>query len=337
MHDGGVLAKEIVFTGKGKAELLDLDLRPLGDTEVRGKTRATLISPGTELAWLNDGNYPIRPGYAAVFEAEELGRSVKDIAKGDLLLCMGEHRSVQQLDEKFALKVPPELSPEQAVVARLMGVSMTTLMTTTARPGDKVLVCGAGPVGYLAAHQFALSGYDVTVIEPDLARQAIIRESGIRKVLSSVPVGMLGYDGEVALVVDCSGHEQAVLDGCKLVRKRGEVILVGVPWKANTKILAHEILHAIFFKFAIIRSGWEWEIPIQGRGFVWEELYEGYNNAPHSTMSGLKLALNWLAAGKIPITGLIATRKISRPQNTYDELITKKIREPFVVFDWTIR
>lgn len=330
------MAKEVVFTSKGKAELLDLELRPLGDTEVRGRTRVTLISPGTELAWLNDGNYPIRPGYASVFEAEELGRSVRRIAIGELLLCMGEHRSIQQIDEKFALKVPTGLPPEQAVVARLMGVSMTTLMTTAARPGDKVLVCGAGPVGYLAALQFALSGYDVTVIEPDVDRQTIVRESGIVKVLPSVPVGVPYYDGEVALVVDCSGHERAVLDGCKVVRKKGEVVLVGVPWKANTEILAHEILHAIFFKFAVVRSGWEWELPIQRRDFVWSELYEGYNNAPYSTMSGLKRALNWLAAGKIPLAGLVLKRKISQSQNTYNDLIAKKIREPFVVFDWAI-
>jgi len=329
------MAREIVFTGKGQAELLDFQPPPLGDAEVRGKTRATLISPGTELAWLNDGTYPLRPGYASVFEAEELGQSVRGVAKGDLLLCMGAHRSIQQVDEKFTLRVPKRLSPEQAVVARLMGVSMTTLMTTTARPGDKVLVCGAGPIGYLAAHQFAIAGYDVTVIEPDAARQTIIRDSGIAEVMASVPVGVPDYDEKVALVVDCSGHEQAVLDGCKVVRKRGEVVLIGVPWKAHTKIPAHEILHAIFFKFAVVRSGWEWDIPVQGRDFVWEELYEGYNNAPHSTMSGLKLALSWLAAGKIPLIGLVAARKLSQPQNTYDDLMAKKIKEPFVIFDWS--
>ncbi|MEO6609276.1 MAG: dehydrogenase, partial [Aestuariivirga sp.] len=155
-----------------------------------------------------------------------------------------------------------------------------------------------------------------------------------QKVLSAVPVGDAAYDGKVALVVDCSGHEKAVLDGCKVVRKKGEVVLVGVPWKAHTQILAHEILNAVFFSFAVLRSGWEWEVPIVERGFVWEELYEGYNNAPHSTMSELKLALDWLAAGKIPLDGLVTSRKISNPQPIYDALMARTIAQPFVVLDW---
>ena len=328
------MTKEIVFTGKGRAALQSFEPAPLGDTEVRGRTVVSLISPGTELAWLHEGNYPLRPGYAAIFEAEELGPSVEGIAKGDLLLCMGAHRSVQQFDQKYTIKLPANLLAEHAVIARLMGVSMTTLMTTTARPGDKVLVCGAGPVGYLAAHQFVNAGYDVTVIEPDHPRQVQMKNSGIHKVLSAIPLDDVAYNGQVALVVDCSGHEKAVLDGCKVVRKMGEVVLVGVPWKAHTQILAHEILHAIFFKFAVVRSGWEWEVPILSQGFVWEELYRGYNNAPHSTMSGLRLALDWLAADKVPLAGLVTTQKVVNPQTNYDALIAKKIAEPFVVLDW---
>jgi len=328
------MAQEIVFTGQGKVELLNFDAAPLGETEVRGRSLFTLISPGTELAWLNNGTYPLRPGYAAIFVAEVFGSSVSGISKGDILLCMGQHRSVQQIDYRFTLKVPFNLPPEIAVVARLMGVSMTTLMTTSARPGDRVLVCGAGPVGYLAAHQFAISGYRVTVIEPDPQRQLIMQRSGIVDVLSSVPLSDPEYDGKVALVVDCSGHEQAVLDGCKIVRKKGEIVLVGVPWKARTAILAHELLNAVFFKFAVVRSGWEWEIPVRSRDFLWEELYEGYNNSAHSTLSGLQLALNWLAAGKVPVSGLISRQRISNPQDIYDQLIVKNIQEPFVVLDW---
>ena len=41
---------EIVFSGKGKAELCPYDDPPLGPTELRGPTLATLISPGTDWA-----------------------------------------------------------------------------------------------------------------------------------------------------------------------------------------------------------------------------------------------------------------------------------------------
>lgn len=327
------MGSEIVFTGKRQFALEGYQDPPLAPAEVRGRTLATLISPGTELAWADTGNFPLRPGYAAVYEAEEIGRDVTGISKGDRLLSMGGHRSTQQFDQRYILKLSEGMAPELAVLARLMGVSMTTLMTTAARPGDKVIVTGAGPVGYLAAHQCRIAGYEVTVVEPDPSRSAQARASGLT-VVPKVPVEHPGFAGKVALVIDCSGHEGAALDGCKVVRKKGEVVLVGVPWKAHTSILAHEILHAVFFNYVQLRSGWEWEVPIVGRDFVWEELYEGYNNAQHTTMTGLAKALMWLDRGHVPVDGLIRSFSPADPAAVYGALLNREVPEPFVVLDW---
>ncbi|RTM08290.1 MAG: dehydrogenase [Hyphomicrobiales bacterium] len=327
------MGSEIVFTGRRQFALEDYQDTPLGPAEVRGRTLATLISPGTELAWAETGSFPLRPGYAAVYEAEELGREVRGISHGDKLLCMGAHRSTQQFDQRYVLKVPDALAPETAVLARLMGVSMTTLMTTAARPGDRVVVTGAGPVGYLAAHLCRIAGYEVSVVEPDPRRNAQARQSGL-SVLSKMPLDDADFAGKVALVIDCSGHEGAVLEGCKVVRKKGEVVLVGVPWKAHTGMLAHEILHAVFFRFVNLRSGWEWELPVVGRDFVWEELYEGYNNAQHTTMTGLAKALTWLARGHVPLAGLIRKFSPADPAAVYGGLMAREVAEPFAVLDW---
>ncbi|WP_454817622.1 zinc-binding dehydrogenase [Labrys neptuniae] len=330
------MGREVVFTGKQQFELLDYEEEKLGASEVRGPTLVTLISPGTELAWANGDSFPIRPGYAAVFRAEEIGTAVTDVKVGDRLLCMGGHRSTQQFDHRYTLKIPEDMPAELAVVARLMGVSMTTLMTTAARPGEKVIVCGAGPVGYLAAHQCQIAGYDVTIVEPDHGRREKALASGIGRALAVIPVEDADYRGKVALVIDCSGHEKAVLDGCKVVRKRGEVVLVGVPWKAYTDISAHEILHEVFFNYVVLRSGWEWEVPVLSRGFVWEELYEGYNNAPHSTFSGLATALKWLAENRIPTAGMFSGMTPYDPAASYRRLLQKEVEEPFVILDWNI-
>ena len=67
----------VTFTAREQAELLPLerDETPLGPDEVAGKTLATLISAGTELAggYLGE-RFPSRPGYAAVdvFEDEPM-------------------------------------------------------------------------------------------------------------------------------------------------------------------------------------------------------------------------------------------------------------------------
>ena len=74
--------------------------------------------------------------------------------------------------------------------------------------------------------------------------------------------------GKIALHVECSGHERAILEGAKAVRFRGKVVLVGVPWQKRTDIPAFELLHAIFHRRAVVRSVWEWEVPFHSTDFV---------------------------------------------------------------------
>ncbi|MDQ0390984.1 zinc-binding dehydrogenase [Labrys monachus] len=329
-----MIGREIIFPGKGVFALAASgDSGPLGRNEVRGRTLATLVSPGTELAWAMGENFPIRPGYAAVFEAEECGADVRDVAAGTRLFCMGPHRSFQQVDVRYTLPVPDGMTAQTAAIARLVGVSMTTLMTTRARPGDGVVICGAGPVGYLAAHIFGHAGYDVHVVEPDATRRRQAEASGLAT-HAAMPLDDPLLAGRVALVADCSGHEQAVLDGCRIVRQHGEVVMIGVPWHRRTEIHAHEILQAVFTNFVVLRSGWEWELPLLSRGFKWEELLEGYNNSAQSIFSGFRRALKWLAEGRIPLDGLVRTLSPGDPQALYGMLQARAIEEPFVVLDW---
>ena len=329
------MPKEIVFPAKNTFVLQDYADAWLGPHDIRGATVATLISQGTELAWADGDDFPIRPGYAAVFRVEEIGSEVVGVAKGNLRFCMGHHRSTQQHDVRHTLAVPDGMAVETALLARLMGVSMTTLMTTKARPGDRVIVAGAGPVGLLAAQNFRIGGYDVTVVEPDSLRRAQVKKTGIASVLPSMPLDNPVFARRVALVVDCSGHEDAVLDACRIVRQGGEVVLVGVPWRQRADISAHEVLREIFFGYAHVRSGWEWEVPIHGRGFVWEELLEGYNNAPQSIFSGFEKALRWLAEGKVEVSGLTTTQPVSDPASLYPAIAARQIEEPLIVLDWS--
>lgn len=325
---------EIIFPSKGNFIYADCQKPPLGVGEVRGRTLTSLVSPGTELAWATGEDFPVHPGYAAVFEVEECGKDVTDIEIGSRLFCMGPHRSFQQVDRHFTLPVPKGLAAETAVIARLIGVSMTTLMTTKARPGDRVIISGAGPVGYLAAHIFKLSGYEVSVVEPDATRRGQIAASGLSSTFTDIPTDDQSFSGKVALVVDCSGHEKAVLGGCRVVRQHGEVVLIGVPWKRHTELYAHDILHAVFNNFVLLRSGWEWEYPLLAKGFKWAELLEGYNNSPHSIFTGFAKALKWLSEDRIPLRGLVRQLSPEDPAAVYGALLERRITEPFLVFEW---
>jgi threonine dehydrogenase-like Zn-dependent dehydrogenase len=316
----------ITFTAPEEAELRSVapDTAPLGPQELTGRTLATVVSAGTELAayrgvanWVN---FPFVPGYAAVFQVEAVGSSVTGVQVGDRVFHSGPHRSHQRTRAEAVSLVPPNLPAEKAVFARLMGVSMSTLVTTTARPPANVLVTGLGPVGHLAAKIFAACGYEVTACDPVESRRAAL--AGVRSIrtLAAVPANEPQFD----LVVECSGHEQAALDGCNAARKRGEVVLVGVPWQKRSDRTAFDLLHAVFHRYAVLRSGWEWEVPGTATDF-----------RPGSLRSNYAAAIQWLAEGRISIDGLYALAAPREAQQVYQDLTHNRAAALATVFDWS--
>ena len=316
----------VTVTRYEHAELLPtpLDDSPLGAHDIAGATLASLISAGTELAAVYGGsNFPAVPGYAAVFRVEEVGSEVESVQVGDHVFCMGNHCSWQRHAEDMVVKVPSGLSAERAVFARLMAVTMSTLTTTTARPPGRVVVAGLGPVGHLAAKIFAACGYEVLACDPDSARRALAEQNGVRTT-AMMPLDDPQWADRTALVLECSGHEQAVLDGCKLVAKRGEVVLVGVPWKRRTELFAHDILHAVFHRYVVLRSGWEWEVPMHPTEF-----------RSGGIMENVRAALSWLADGRISVDSLYAEYSPADCQNAYQNLLHHREEKLAVIFNWT--
>ena len=314
----------LAFVGREQAALIDwpVDASPLQADEVRGMTLASLASPGTELNfYAAEREKPVLSGYAAVFSVDEVGSGVTDLKVGDRCLVMGNHVSIQRHRRANVIPLPAGLDPRVAVFARLIGVSWSTLVTTTARPGDRVLVTGLGPVGNLAAQIFSSAGYVVTACDPVPERRVLAGKCGISDVRAEIGPSRQG-DG-YQLAVECSGHEAAVIACCKEVRKRGEVALIGVPWRKRTDASAHELLHIVFHRYVVLRSGWEWEVPTHAREF-----------AVGSIMANFAQALRWLESGRIRVDGLATVVHPSQGQAVWQDLLQARYPTPTAIFDW---
>ncbi|CAN5451317.1 zinc-binding dehydrogenase [soil metagenome] len=300
---------------------------PLAPDEVAGKTITTLISQGTELGlhYRKTVDFPLRPGYAAAWRVERVGSAINDLKPGDIVFSRGEHKSAQRDKRELIAKLPDGLSPDAAVFARMMCVSMATIVSTKAYPPQRVLITGLGPVGHLAAQMFSACGYEVTAVDPQESRRKYLQGVPLAALLPSVPVTDPGFAGSVALVLECSGHEQAALDGCRMIKKGGEVVLVGTPWRKQTEISAWEITQAVFYKFAQLRSGWEYELPDLATEFRRGSIMENFASA-----------LKWLANGKVKVDGLYHKVSPADPQKAYQDLLHNRAPSLVTLFDWTM-
>jgi len=316
----------ITFTARETAQLIEeSDETPLAADEVAGATLYTLISPGTELAGSYLGKrFPANPGYAAVFSVEEIGAEVEGIHAGDRLFCMGNHQSRQRLRAGETVPVPSELSSQLAPFCRLMGVTMTTLQTTLARPPANVLVTGLGPVGHLCAQVFTAYGYDVIAVDPLAERRGWAKGTKIARVEAAVPLDDAKFARKVDLHIECSGHELAALDGCKVVKKKGEIALVGAPWSQRADVQGHEFLREIFFNYIILRSGWEWELPHREQDFRQGSIFANFSEA-----------LRLLNERRVVVDDLYETLAPSACQSVYQDLMNRRSPALFQLFDWT--
>ncbi len=318
-------AVAVTFTARETAELLPFDIpAEVAADEIGGRALYSLISPGTELNQMYLAPaFPTFPGYATVFVVEQVGAEVNNVRLGELRLGHGTHRSWQQVKAANTLALPPGLSPDIAPIVRLMAVTMTTLVTTRARPGDRVMVTGAGPVGHLGAQIFQLAGYDVSVVEPDSYRRDCLQQAGLEQIFPAVPVDDPAWRKTVDLVVECSGHERAALDACRIVRPTGEIVLVGAPWQRHTDVNVQELLRLVFFNYLTLRSGWEWELPHRPDHF-----------AAHSLDRTYATAAQWLAAGRLYVDSFIEMVVPQDIQAVYQDLLHGRRKQLFTMIDW---
>ena len=316
----------ITFTAREQAELLPLSDEPTEPepTEIAGRTLVTLASPGTELNGAYIGQqFPRYPGYAAIFEVEQVGAEVQGVAIGELRFCMGKHRSYQRFSVANTVAVPTGLAPERAVFTRLMGVTMATLTTTMARPPALVMVTGLGPVGNLGAQIFQSCGYQVVVVDPDPTRQELANHVGLARVYASVPKDDPTIAKRVALQLECSGHEQAAVDGCHVLQQYGELSQIGAPWSQRNDATAHELLRLIFFNYLTVRSGWEWQLPEHPTAFRCGSIFDNY-----------AAGLQWLHEERVKVDGLYELIDPQKAQQAYQDILHRRLTFLAPMFDW---
>lgn len=249
-----LIGERIVFPEKGMVESENYSVpAEVEDNEVLIKTKATLISVGTEMNWLlglaepiKSGKlkYPIYPGYSNVGVIVSKGAGVQDLKNGDRIFSQLPHRSYSKIKSPFTVEceVPEGVSDDEAVFTTLAAVALYGVRRAHIELGENIVVVGLGVVGLLA-QQFAQLAGGVNVIGIDTieARLQLSEKLGARYALNAKEVKELEnmvkglFKGEGAdTVFDATGNPDVINTALNLAGRNGKVVIVGSPHGATS-------------------------------------------------------------------------------------------------------
>jgi L-iditol 2-dehydrogenase len=130
------------------------------------------------------------------------------------------------IHEDFAFALPDALSDEEGALMEPLSVGVWACQKAGVSAGDRVLVTGAGPIGQLAMQcALAFGATDVIVSDVNERRLALAERTGATRVAGpGEPLD--GLDAHV--LIECSGHPDALTAGIKALRPAGVAVLVGM-------------------------------------------------------------------------------------------------------------
>jgi (R,R)-butanediol dehydrogenase/meso-butanediol dehydrogenase/diacetyl reductase len=252
-------------TGVGPREVL---VKPywcgICGTDLHEYAMGPIVTPATPHP-LNGSVLPQILGHEFSAEVVEIGRDVTGVKVGDRVTAMpllfdnecyycrrglnhlcvkmacvglsyawGGIAELAVLPESILTVLPEGVSDLQGALVEPAAVAAYGVDTGHVRPGDNVLITGAGPIGALATLYAASLGARVFVSELNPTRQALIRSLGVAEVLDPSKIDVAAYLKDlhegigVDAAIECSGNERALQTALASVRSAGRVVQTGL-------------------------------------------------------------------------------------------------------------
>ena len=191
-----------------------------------------------------------------------------------------------------------------AALTEPLAVALHAVTRSGARPGERVLVTGAGPIGLLAIAALRASAIDdVVASEPGPARRERARAVGAGATVTpeqlavpSLPMDLV--DEPFDAVLECSGRAEATEAGLAQLRRGGRLVLVGtgVRWPRldTNRVLLNELVVTGAYNYDA--GGFSSALALLGSGALSPDLLIEPDDVP---LSGLLDAMGRLAAGEL--------------------------------------
>jgi threonine dehydrogenase-like Zn-dependent dehydrogenase len=224
----------------------------------------------------------------------------------------GAYAGFIRVDARTVLRVPDGLSLRDAALAEPLAVALHGINRAQIRPGDSVMVFGAGPIGALSVAALVARGIGpVTVVEPGETRQQLATALGADRVVhpADLPVFGIHQPEEIApdavhVVLECSGKRAAMEAGLMQLRRGGRMAMVGAgiegPRFDPNRILLNEL--TICGSFVYDDGGFEAALELLASGDLPTDLLIDPTDVPLEDLREAMVSLiDGTIAGKVMI------------------------------------
>ena len=256
-------SRTIVFTEPYKAELLEKEIRELGQDEVLVKMVVSSISSGTERAnFVGEPNisiyddsteavFPRMVGYSSAGIVQKTGKNVTEIKPGDRVAMSGSiHTEYMVIHKRNVHKIESEnVSFNEAALWYIACFPAAAIRKCHLEFGESAMVMGMGVLGLIGIKLLSAAGAaPIVAVDPDPDKRKRALEIGADYALDPFDADFVKKtravtDGGVNVAIEVTGNGKALEQVLDCMKKFGRVALLGCTRNSDFTIDYYRKVH----------------------------------------------------------------------------------------------
>ncbi len=251
-----MIGQRVIWPSRAKVDIEEFEIHAIKDDEVLVKSECTLISPGTERAFLlglpnAQGSYPTRPGYSNIGKIVEVGKNVNGFAIGDRVASTLGHTSHSVTSPNRLFKVQPaDVPADELVFFNLSAIALQGVRKARIELGESTMVIGQGLIGLLALQLAKLSGaYPVIAADLTDSRLELSKAIGADYTLNpedkdfSEQLHSASMGKGPSIVIEATGHPDAISTAMKVAGWGARIVLLASTRGETPKVNFYRDVH----------------------------------------------------------------------------------------------